>query len=141
MARRSASRTDASQRWGENINWVRLILQLHTIGGGGGAPGRVPTRENNNFYRLQFYLYVDTTEWCHTNVMQGAITTSTKTRTIITRQCFGYYGTGASSVDAREIELTTFTKKYSSSTRWSTRLILVRITGTTPKFPYTASRS
>ena len=29
--------------------------------------------------------YVDTTEWCHTNVIQGAITTSTKTRTIITR--------------------------------------------------------
>ena len=43
---------------GENINWVRLILQLRTIGGGGGAPEEVPTRENNNFYRLQFYLYV-----------------------------------------------------------------------------------
>jgi hypothetical protein len=56
-----------------------------TIGGGGGAPEEVPTRENNNFYQLQFYLYVDTMEWCHTNVMQGAITTSTKTRTIITR--------------------------------------------------------
>jgi hypothetical protein len=29
---------------GENINWVRLILQLRTIGGGGGAPEEVPTR-------------------------------------------------------------------------------------------------
>jgi hypothetical protein len=45
---------------GENINWVRLILQLRTIGGGSGAPEEVPTRENNNFYQLQFYLYVDT---------------------------------------------------------------------------------
>ena len=39
---------------GENINWVRLILQLRTIGGGGGAPGEVPTRENNNFYLYNF---------------------------------------------------------------------------------------
>ena len=36
---------------GENINWVRLILQLRIIGGGGGAPEEVPTRENNNFYQ------------------------------------------------------------------------------------------
>jgi hypothetical protein len=62
---------------------VSRNLQLRTIGGGGGAPEEVPTRENNNFYQLQFYLYVNTTEWCHTNVMQGAITTSTKTRTTI----------------------------------------------------------